>query len=100
MFLTNTQLVPLAALYAELGKELKPANAQEKLERWFWCGVLGEMYGSAVETRFANDLAQVARYVREGVEPELLTQAILLRNGCFPFGHGSARHTRGSMPSR
>ena len=71
----NTQLVPLAALYTELGRELEPANAQEKLERWFWCGVFGESYGSAVETQFANDLAQVARHVRGGVEPESLTQA-------------------------
>ena len=71
----NTQIVPLAALYAELGKELEPANAQAKLERWFWCGVLGEMYGSAVETQFANDLTQVARHIRGGAEPDLLTQA-------------------------
>ena len=71
----NTQLVPLAALYAELGRALEPANAQEKLERWFWCGVLGESYGSAVETQFANDLAQVARHIRGGAEPESLTQA-------------------------
>ena len=71
----NTQLVPLATLYAELGKELEPASAQEKLERWYWCGVLGESYGSAVETRFANDLAQVSRYVRGGTEPESLVQA-------------------------
>ena len=71
----NTQLVPLATLYTELGKELEPANAQEKLERWFWCGVLGEAYGSAIETQFANDLAQVACHVREEVEPQLLTQA-------------------------
>ena len=35
----NTQLVPLASFHAELGKELEPANALEKLERWFWCGV-------------------------------------------------------------
>ena len=71
----NTQLVPLAVLYAELGKELEPANAQGRLEIWFWCGILGETYGSAVETQFANDLAQAARYVRGGAEPELLTQA-------------------------
>ena len=71
----NTQLVPLAALYVELGKELAPANAKEKLERWFWCGVLGENYGSAVETQFANDLVQVARYMRGGDEPQLVTQA-------------------------
>ena len=36
---------------------------------------LGENYGSAVETQFANDLARVARYVRGGAEPESLTQA-------------------------
>ncbi len=71
----NTQLVPLAVLYTELAGELEPANAQEKLERWFWCGVLGENYGSAVETQFANDLAQVARHVRGGAEPDMLTQA-------------------------
>ena len=57
----NTQLVPLAALYTELGKVLESANAQEKLERWFWCGVLGETYGSAVETQFANDLGACPR---------------------------------------
>ncbi len=71
----NTQLVPLAALYAELSRELNPANAQDKLERWFWCGVLGESYGAAVETQFANDLTQVSRHIRGGPEPELLTQA-------------------------
>ena len=65
----------MAALYAELGKELEPANAQEKLDRWFWCGVLGESYGSAVETQFANDLAQVTLHIRGGAEPVLLTQA-------------------------
>ena len=32
----NTQLVPLAALFVELGKELAPAKAREKLDRWFW----------------------------------------------------------------
>ena len=71
----NTQLVPLAALYAELGDELEPANAQEKLERWFWCGVLGESYGSAVETRFANDLTQMTHHIRGGSGPELVAQA-------------------------
>ena len=72
----NTQLVPLAVLSVELGGELRPANAQEKLERWFWCGVLGEAYGGSVETQFANDLVQVTRYVRDGVEPDLVSQAL------------------------
>ena len=74
----NTQLVPLAVLYVELGRDLETANAKEKLERWFWCGVLSETYGSSVETQFANDLAQVARYIRTGTEPELVTQALFV----------------------
>ena len=71
----GTQLVPLAALYAELGDELATANAQEKLNHWFWCGVFGEAYGGAVETQFALDLPQVTGYVRGGPEPTLVTQA-------------------------
>ncbi len=42
----NTQLVPLAALYAELGQQLESANAKARLERWYWSGVFGEAYGS------------------------------------------------------
>ncbi len=71
----NTQLVPLAALYVELGKELAPANAQDKLNRWFWCGIFSEAYGGGGETQFARDLEQVANYIRGGSEPELVSQA-------------------------
>jgi len=71
----NTQLVPLAALYVELGKELAPANAQEKLSRWFWCGIFSESYGGGVETQFARDLEQVANHIRGGAEPALVVEA-------------------------
>ena len=71
----NTQLVPLAALYLELEGELATANAQEKLLRWFWCGIFSEAYGGAIETQFGLDLAQVASYIRGGGEPALVTEA-------------------------
>ena len=71
----NTQLVPLAALCVSLGDKLATANAQEKLNHWFWCGIFGEFYGSAVESQFVRDLLQVARYVQGGREPELVTEA-------------------------
>lgn len=70
-----TQLVPLAALYVELGSELEPRNAREKLEQWFWSGVFGEIYGGTTETQFALDLPQVAAYVREGSRPSVIEQA-------------------------
>lgn len=71
----NTQLVPLAALYVELGDKLKTANAMERLEHWYWSGIFSEAYGSGTETQFALDLVQVAEYIRKGTEPRLLAEA-------------------------
>ena len=71
----NTQLVPLAALFVELGEELEAAKASAKLERWFWSGILGEAYGSAVETQYALDLIQVAEWIRGGPESTLVREA-------------------------
>ena len=71
----TTQLVPLAALYVELGEQLEPANARDKLERWFWSGIFSESYGGAVESQYAQDLAQVAAWIRERSEPTLVSEA-------------------------
>ena len=71
----NTQLVPLAALYVELDKELEPANARARLEWWYWSGIFGEAYGSNTETQYALDLQEVAAYVRGENEPRLMTEA-------------------------
>ena len=70
-----TQLVPLSALFVELGNEVEPANANERLERWYWSGIFGESYGSAVETQYARDLVEVAAYVRAGTLPALVREA-------------------------
>ena len=71
----NTQLVPLASLYVELGNELEPANSKQKLERWYWSGVFGEVYGGTIETQFGLDLVEVAEYVRTGSVPTMIVQA-------------------------
>ena len=71
----GTQLVPLAALFVELAKELHPFNAKAKLEQWYWSGVFGEAYGGTVETQFALDLAEVAAWIRGGVRPRLVDEA-------------------------
>lgn len=52
----RTQLVPLAAVLCLLRERWLEPKIYEKLSRWFWCGVFGELYGGAVETRIANDL--------------------------------------------
>ena len=71
----NTQLVPLAAMLVDLGRDLEPSNANNRLERWYWCGVFGEAYGGNTETQFSLDLPEVSDYVRGGTEPTLVTQA-------------------------
>jgi hypothetical protein len=35
-----------------------------KIERLFWCGVFGELYGGAVETRSNKDLPEVLAWIK------------------------------------
>lgn len=72
----RTQLVPLAALFTDLGQTGETEGARRKIARWFWCGVLGELYGGAIESRFARDLPEVVALVRgEAVEPTTITES-------------------------
>lgn len=61
----TTQLIPLAALCTVLqaGNQIKVTNVKNKIKQWYWCGVFGELYGSANETRYANDIVQVLDWV-------------------------------------
>ncbi|HOI68435.1 MAG TPA: DUF262 domain-containing protein [Methanothrix sp.] len=65
----STQLIPMAAILAVLGDEADKEGIRAKLSRWFWCGVLGELYGSAIETRFARDLSEFLTWIDGGAEP-------------------------------
>jgi hypothetical protein len=58
------QLVPLAALRVVMGKDADLVGPRDKIARWFWCGILGELYGGASETRFVRDLEQVPKWAR------------------------------------
>lgn len=72
----RTQLVPLAAIFVDLGKDGETEGARQKIARWYWCGVLGELYGGAIESRFARDLPEVTALVRgEVVEPITIKEA-------------------------
>ena len=72
----TTQVIPLAAILAALGERAEYDSAREKLARWYWCGVFGELYASSVETRFAVDLPQVVAWIRgEGKEPSTILDA-------------------------
>jgi hypothetical protein len=64
----KTQLVPLASVLALLEERWLEQKVYEKLARWYWCGVLGELYGGAVETRSALDLQELMDWTSTGSE--------------------------------
>jgi hypothetical protein len=61
----STQLVPLAAVLTRLDDRWLEPRIYEKVARWFWSGVLGELYGGAVETRMANDFDELLRWFED-----------------------------------
>ncbi len=72
----NTQLIPMSAILAVLGDKIDNFVCKKKLMQWFWCGVLGELYGSANETRYALDLPQVVDWIENnGPEPKTIYDA-------------------------
>ena len=73
----STQLIPLSALCAILKNLnlLDISNVRNKLRQWYWCGVFGELYGSANETRYANDIIGVTDWINGGELPKTVTDS-------------------------
>jgi hypothetical protein len=66
------QLIPLAAICSAVGNKFEQDSVKQKLARWYWCGVFGELYGGASEARFANDLPDVISWLNGGDEPKTI----------------------------
>ena len=109
----RTQLTPLAAMFAVLGETAENDGVKQKIAKWFWCGILGELYGGAIESRFAKDLPDVIGWITNGAEPATVTDAnfsknrlltlktrnsaaykgiyvLLMRDGCLDFRNGDS----------
>lgn len=72
----RTQLTPLAAVLSTIKERWLEPRIFDKLSRWYWCGVLGELYGGAVETRIANDLEDLLAWIADkGQEPRTVIEA-------------------------
>ncbi|MBF0471414.1 MAG: hypothetical protein HQL48_08570, partial [Gammaproteobacteria bacterium] len=74
----RTQLVPLATILSALNERWLEPKIYEKLSQWYWCGVLGELYGGAVETRIANDLLEMLDWIeKDGSDtPRTILEAV------------------------
>ena len=71
----STQLIPLAVLCTLLSENnrIKITSVKDKIKQWYWCGVFGEMYGSANETRYVYDVVGVMTWLDD---PEILPRTI------------------------
>jgi len=72
----QSQIVPLAAIIADIGDAWEHEANRAKLQRWYWNGVFGELYGSAVESRIARDFIEVPAWLAGGPEPSTVSETI------------------------
>jgi len=72
----QSQIVPLAAILADIGDAWEHEANRAKLVQWYWNGVFGELYGSAVETRIARDFMEVPAWLQGGAEPSTVSETI------------------------
>ncbi|WP_062014893.1 DUF262 domain-containing protein [Aureimonas sp. AU4] len=72
----QSQIVPLAAILADMGDAWEHQANRKKLMQWYWCGVFGELYGSAVESRMARDFLEVVPWLNGGPEPSTVRDAV------------------------
>lgn len=60
------QTIGLASVFAILRRDADTAEAKRKLEQWFWCVTLGELYGSSTESRLARDVPELVEWISGG----------------------------------
>lgn len=72
----QTQVIPLAAILADIGDAWEHEANRAKLVRWYWNGVFGELYGSAVESRIARDFMEIPAWLKGGPEPSTVSETI------------------------
>ena len=91
----GSQLIPLAAIITVLGQGWEPHLAREKLAQWYWCGVLGELYGGAIESRLPSTSPKSFTGLEMEVQCQVRsTMRSLPQVGCLPYARATARPTR------
>jgi len=72
----QSQIVPLAAILSDIGDAWEHEANRAQLVQWYWNGVFGELYGSAVETRIARDFMEVPGWLKGGPAPSTVSETI------------------------
>lgn len=71
----QTMLAPLAAVLAKCGmpKTAEAGVQREKIKRWFWCAVFGQVYESSPNSQAARDVGEIGAWFSGGLLPETVT---------------------------
>lgn len=72
----QSQIIPLAAILADIGIDWEHQANRAKLIQWYWNGVFGELYGSAVDTRIARDFMEVPVWLKGGPVPSTVSETL------------------------
>jgi hypothetical protein len=68
----QTMLPTVSAVLARVG-DIKTAEAgvqREKLKRWFWCAVFGQVYESSPNSKSAKDVVEIIPWMSGGEAPD------------------------------
>lgn len=95
----TAQLIPLAVIFALLidrkDSTLSGTASWDRINRWFWSGVFGELYGSsAVNHRMARDVTEVAAWAagETDEEPKTVRDATFHEERLLSAEPGSPLH--------
>lgn len=72
----QSQIIPLAAILADIGDAWEHEANRSMLARWYWNGVFGELYGSAVDTRISKDFMEVPAWLKGGPDPSTVSETM------------------------
>jgi len=86
----RTQIIPFASVVALIGEAVDNEPVRQKIFQWYWCGVLGELYGGAIESRFAKDVPEILGWLKGDPEPTTISDAHFSPSRLFTL------HTRNS----
>lgn len=69
----KSQLIPMAAIFAEIKAEGKDTAASRiKIRQWYWYCVFSESYKDGQGARYAKDIVQVMKWINKREEPEII----------------------------
>lgn len=72
----QSQVIPLAAILADIGSAWEHTTSRALLVKWYWNGVFGELYGSTIDSRIARDFMEVPAWLKGGPEPTTVSETM------------------------